>query len=825
MMRWRARPRSTPVCALAKDRYTTGMLRVVLSATALVLGLTACEQLGCNPDTPSLYETAPHAPSLTEEGIADLDHMGGIIIDQGANFAVYSENATRVEVLLFDDPEADLPTQQFPMERFGNVWSLYVEGIGYGQHYGYIAWGPNWEYVESFFPGSVDGFKADVDEDGNRFNPNKLLIDPYAKVLHREHDWLKGSAASGTSRAESTWAAASKAVLFRSQYEWSDEETAYREKRKDEHAEGHEWNDLIVYEVHPKGLTKNAASGVDHPGTYRGIGEFADYIAELGITAVEFLPVHEKPLDGGYWGYWTLNFFAPEQSYAFTTDPLEIVDEFKWMVDELHKRDIEVILDVVYNHTGEGGLWRERIYAGHGSVDPGADAQSYNLDSKEVASVLSFRGFDNQAYYALSPDNQTYWQNTGVGNDTRANHAPMRRMILDSLRYYVEEMHVDGFRFDLAAILGQIDGDYNNWDDPSNTVLQEIIDDPLIQENNVRIIAEPWSAGGNYGSLLGAYPRSAQRDDMGWGEWNARFRDSMRDLLNSDEVVLNDDVRAIEFEEVMVGTPRLYSWNARKPYHAVNFMTAHDGFTLYDLFTYPEKVNGCGPLNPVCCDDPASAWCDTVSGEDHNRSRDWGDEPTKRQMIRNAFALMMLGHGTPMMLGGDEWMRTKLGNNNTYTTGSDNEWNWFRWGEWRADKDRTRMFDFVKKLIQFRKDHKYAVAPMEYFQGAPFAWKTAQNTDGPNWQSRHVMQHYYDESAGPELLVLYNFERGPVDFTLPEGRTWTRVIDTQAYFDNTEFLSQQEQDNISYNIGYPGEDPLGPTYGVPGTTIVVLRAE
>jgi glycogen operon protein len=786
---------------------------VFASLTALLF--TACEQTR----TPRLFHTEPIAPSLTQQGIESLDHMGPVIIDQGVNFAIYSERATRIELLLFEDPEADLPTQQFELQRFGDVWSIYVEGIGVGQHYGFAAWGPNWEYDEEWFPGSIKGFIRDVDAQGNRFNPNKLLIDPYAKALHREHDWLKGSAASGPSRAQSTWAAGVKGVVMESRYEWSENEAEWRAMRQDPNAEGHGWEDLILYEVHPKGLTKNAASGVDHPGSYRGIGEMAGYLAELGITGIELLPVHEKPLDGGYWGYWTLNFFAPEMSYASTQDPWEVADEFKFMVDELHKHGIEVIIDVVYNHTGEGGLWRERIYSGHGfeGVDPSAD--NYNLDPQEVASLMSFRGFDNAAYYALDESGVTYWNNTGVGNDTRANHRPMRRLIKDSLRWYVEEMHVDGFRFDLAAILGQKDGDYNQWDDPANTVLQEIIDDPVFQLNNTRIIAEPWSAGGNYGSLLGAYPKSSNRDDMAWGEWNARFRDTWRELINEDGSNLSSG-SPTGFGNIMLGTSELYSWNDRKPYHAVNFMTAHDGFTLYDLMTYEQKVNGCSPLNSICCDDPTSSWCDPASGDDHNRSRDWGDEATKRQMIRNAFAAMMLAHGTPMMLGGDEWMRTKLGNNNTYTTWSDNEWNWFRWGEWRASDERTRMFDFVKNLIQVRKDYKHAFAPTEYF-APPFAYKSVNNTDEPNWGGRAIMQHFYDSSIGPQVVVLYNMERGNVTFTLPEGTDWYRIVDTQRYFDDTEFLGTQSDPRVSYNVGL-SDEPVGGSYEALGSSIVVL---
>ena len=260
-------------------------------------------------------------------------------------------------------------------------------------------------------------------------------------------------------------------------------------------------------------------------------------ISELHVItfgAVELLPIHEKPLDGGYWGYNNINFFAPELSYASDPDPREVIDEFKWMVDQLHQAGVEVWVDVVYNHTGEGGLWRERIYQTDTPLDPSTDASFYNFDPHETAGIYSFRGLDNAAFYALDPDGLIYWNNTGVGNQTRPNHAPMERLILDSMRFLVEELHVDGFRFDLAGILGERDLDYNNWDDPANTVLQAISDADFIQDNNVRIIAEPWTAGGNYGSLIGAYPNATNGHGSGWGEWNARFRDWWRDFVNDD---------------------------------------------------------------------------------------------------------------------------------------------------------------------------------------------------------------------------------------------------------------------------------------------------
>ena len=420
-----------------------------------VLVLLSLLLLACEPGTGArLYHTEQKAPSLGAAEIEALDTLGPTLIDKGVNFSVYSERAERIELLLFDDPESNEPTRQFPMHRFGDVWNIHVEGIGLGQHYGYIAFGPNWTFDPAWYPGAIDGFKSDVDAEGNRFNPNKLLFDPYSKALHRDHDWSKGNLASGPRRTDVTYAAAAKSVVVQSKYTWSASEDSWRQKRQDANWVGHRWNDLIMYEVHAKGFTASTASAVTHPGTFLGVAEKADYLKALGINAVELMPVFEKPLDGGYWGYATLNFFAPELTYASRRQLHEVIDEFKAMVDALHQRGIEVILDVVYNHTGEGGFWRNKLQFDF-SPDRSLDAQVVNYDAKEVTGLYSYRGLDNAAWYALSDDKQSYINNTGVGNETRSAHRPMRRLILDSLRYWAEVLDVVGFRFDLAPSHGE----------------------------------------------------------------------------------------------------------------------------------------------------------------------------------------------------------------------------------------------------------------------------------------------------------------------------------------------------------------------------------
>jgi glycogen operon protein len=808
---------------------------------ALVLGFLGCSRNGggCVQETTSLYETADLGPGLKESDVQALKHLGPTLLETGINFGVYSERAERIEILLFDDPDSEFPIQQFPLTRFGDVWNLFVEGIGAGQAYGYVAWGPNWPYDKEFRPGSQVGFLTDVDAEGNRFNPNKLLTDPYALVQHRDHDWSRGSLGTGESRrGESTWGAAGKSLVMRSEHTWSEGESAWVTARKA--GEGTALNELVIYEVHPKGFTANGLPEVNHPGTYAGIAEMADYLADLGITAVELLPIHEKPLDGGYWGYNPISWFAPELTYSTAFNdrgrPEEVLDEFKAMVETLHAAGIEVLIDVVYNHSGEGGLWREKLVYNDTSLDPDATAQAVNLDSEEVVGLYNVRGLDNAAFYALGEGGRTYWNNTGVGNQMRPNHLPMRTLILDSLHFMVEELHIDGFRFDLAGILGEQDGNYNEWYPVvRDSVLGDIVDDPVLQEFGVRLIAEPWTAGGHYNPVLGAYPAAQSLDGYAWGEWNAHFRDIVRGLLNED-AALNHVEGPVDAGGALTGSFNLYAWNGRRPAHSVNFITSHDGFTLYDLFSFDEKQNGCGVLNPLCCDEPYSQWCDVESGEDNNRSRDWGggNEGFKRQQMRNAFALLLLSHGTPMILGGDEWMRTQYGNNNAYSNQADNEFNWFRWGEWRANDARLRMHDFVRDLIALRLSRTDAFSPEAYGEGMPFAWKNENNAEPVDWGARRLMVHYYDDGQGwgPELVLLLNFQDGPVPFTLPGDRNWVRVLDTQQYFDfgdgsgETGYFSDNPTADRegSANIMLEGGDavPDG-VYEVPGRTIVVLE--
>jgi glycogen operon protein len=806
----------------------------------ILTALTGC----LDDDYAQLYASQPLAPSLTWNGLQTLDYMGAYAVDDGVQFTIYSENAERLELLLFDDPDAPLQTKTFLLERDGNIWTIYIEAVGVGQHYGFRAWGPNWTYDPDWFPGSPLGFVADVDMDGNRFNPNKVLTDPYTLAVHRPHDWSLGSAASGPDRTDHTVAAAAKSVIVASDFVWSEGEAEWRTARASNEHEGHQWEDLIVYETHVKGYTQNPMSGVDHPGTYQGMGEKADYLQDLGVNAVELLPIHQKEgLTGGYWGYSNLSYFVLESSYSANFQATgrsdTVIDEFKQMVQTMHEHDIEVIVDVVYNHTGEGGLWRERLY-----FETFDEAEAVNYDPKEVAGIYSYRGLDNAAYYALEDDPQYYIDTTGVGNTTRPNHTPMKRIIMDSLHYMVEELHVDGFRFDLAGVLGEKDLDYYSYIDPTETILQEIIDDPILQAYNTRIMAEPWTVAGT-GPGAGGYPVASDNTAIGWGEWNGSFRVWWRSFVNNCNYTedgntcngidgeqlwgINSDETGVNGGSALTGSQEVYGWNDRKPYHTVNYVTVHDGMTMYDLFSYDERQNGCGLLSTICCETPKSVWCDPDEGEEHNRSLNLGDEPAKRAGMRSLFSAMLLSHGTPLLYGGDEWMRTQFGNNNAWSDWSDNEWNWFRWGEWtsNAEVERYRMRDFVRELIKLRKRHKNKLAPAEYGGGVPFTWRNASNLEmsGSDWDGRHLAIHY--ESANePDLLVLLNYEGSDVTYTLPAGK-WSRLMDTQSYFDDAYFSDVPLADpytSANITLDTP-EDIATTTYTAKPASFVVLEGQ
>ncbi len=849
---------------------------------ALVSGLlcaaipfSACDDKAENV---RVYDSSRLAPFYGDmNGDALYEILGASVVDKGVNFAVFAKNATRVEVLIFDSdkPDTDLPLTRIPMtkDEKSGIWTVYVQGIGVGTHYGYIAFGPNWPYDPDFKPGTTFGFKTDCDEQGNRYNPNKLLMDPYTRRIHRDFDWMSGgNPASGTARGISDWKSSPKSVVIKSEYQWSANEAEWRNNRqKGDGFKGHAQNDLIFYEAHPYGFTKSAISfkvggkknldiTINNPGTYRGIGEMAPYLADLGITALELMPPMEKPDDGGYWGYNTIQFFAPEWKYATVANQKKtngVHDEFKEMVDKLHQNGIEVILDIVYNHTGEGGFWQSKVQ------DP---AHSYGSQStfedKTAATLYSFRGLDNKSYYHLVKDstgtpNQRFFDQTGVGNQPRANAKPFRRLIIDNLHFWVDEMHVDGFRFDLASILGvpdeQIDqdGDTSERGVPDDwfekfkarnrafeahakeTVLQDIVDDDLLAKYHTRVIAEPWSVA-HY--VNGLFPRS-EKTGNAWFEWNGRYRDFVRQFISDDNQNLkcgdglspNFD-RRMELGNVLVGSSEMIGDDGRKPYNSVNFITVHDGFTLYDLNSYNEKHNGCSLLNNICCSDPYNAFCKTDSGEDNNHSHDWcggnkdsqgacndsGGEAYKRQIIRNYFAMLLIGHGSPLILGGDEYMRTQFGNNDAYSDSANNEWNWFRWGDWLQDEARVRMHDFVRDMIALRKQYKAFLSPTEYDStGLEWHGPDGVSTDAA-WDGRAIAQYYPARDNTPALFIMINLYENQRTFWLPGGGDWNILVDTQVYRENEGGKNTFGLGELVVSDG---------KYGVAGRSIVIATKQ
>jgi glycogen operon protein len=558
----------------------------------------------------------------------------------GTNFAIYSEHAEWIDLCLFDDPNAPETERIRLPERTTYVWHAYIPGLQPGQLYGYRAHGP-------FQP-----------NEGLRFNANKLLIDPYAKALTSQVDWSSpifpyqpGNGDGDLSFDENDDAAGmQKCTVVNPYFDWAED-----------HPPSIPLNESIIYELHVKGFTKR------HPeipealrGTYAGLAAkpSIQYLKRLGITAVELMPVHsfladkhlaEKGLTN-YWGYNTTNFFSPDSRYSSSGDRGGQVAEFKTMVKTFHREGIEVILDVVYNHTAEGN---------------------------HMGPMLSFRGVDNSTYYRLVGDQPRYYMDyTGTGNSLNARHPQVLQLIMDSLRYWIEEMHVDGFRFDLASTLARELHDV----DRLSAFFDIIHQDPVI--SRVKLIAEPWDVGDG-GYQVGNFP-------AGWAEWNGRYRDTVRRYWKSDEGQLSD------LGYRLTGSSDLYDRDGRRPSASINFITAHDGFTLHDLVSYNSKHNEANQE-------------DNHDGADDNHSWNMGaegctDNPEiierRERQKRNFLATLLLSQGVPMLLGGDEISHTQHGNNNAYC--QDNETTWL---DWSLDAGKIALLDFAQKMIQIRRDH------------------------------------------------------------------------------------------------------------------------
>ena len=717
----------------------------------------------------------PIATPLNEASAADVTGNAlGARYDASRDhidFNLYSSHATRIELCIFKSPFGSPAAVKFEMTRdpATDVWSRTVpvaalsnaHGIAGPVYYGYRAWGPNWPYDASWTEGAGAGFVADVDAEGNRFNPNKLLSDPYALELTRDPinpDTTDGTPyASGPKyRNNDSGPKAPKGIVL------LPDTTSIGTKPT------RALKDDIIYEVHLRGLTMNDASiPAARRGTYKGAGTKAPALAALGVTAVEFLPVQETENDANdldatsttgdnYWGYMTLNYFAPDRRYSSDKSPGGPTREWKKMVQAFHAHGIKVFIDVVYNHTGEGGAWHS------------GDSSTYN--------IMSFRGLDNPVYYSLTDDRKFSWDNTGVGGNYNTFNPVAQQFIVDSLTYWRDTLGVDGFRFDLAAVLGNTcqHGCYHYDKLNSGTALNRIARDcsprPAAGGTGTDLIAEPWAIGdGTY--QVGNFP-------AGWSEWNGSYRDTLRKYQNK---LGAEPVTPGTLATRFAGSADLYQDDGRGPWNSINFLVAHDGFTLKDVYSCNTKNNAQSwPFGP------------SDGGEDNNNSWDQGGiAADERRAARNGLAFLMLSAGTPMMTGGDEFLRTLNCNNNPYNLDSNKNWLDYNW---TPDQSTFRMF--ATRLLAFRKSHP-ALRPLGFYSASDtngngmqqLSWFTpngdaadsAYFDDGNN----HAIAYRIDgtEFGDPAstLYVASNGWSGNVRFTLPAplpGKTWSRVMDT-----------------------------------------------
>ncbi|HEV8116127.1 MAG TPA: glycogen debranching protein GlgX [Acidimicrobiales bacterium] len=655
--------------------------------------------------------------------------LGATFDGIGTNMAVFSEVAEQIDLCLFDDDgnETAVPLT----ETTGHVWHGYLPDVGPGARYGFRVHGP--------YGGP------------NRCNPAKLLIDPYAKALEGRIEWGQALFSypfgdpDGIDRTDSA-PSMPKSVVSNPYFDWEGDVLPHTP-----------WNDTVIYEVHVKGATMR------HPdiepelrGTYTALADpaFVDHLTALGVTAVELLPIHEFVHDAhlmekglrNYWGYNSIGFFAPHAEYAHRRSRGEQLQEFKAMVKELHRAGLEVILDVVYNHTAEGN---------------------------HLGPTLSMKGIDNAAYYRLMPNDQRYYMDyTGTGNSLNMRHPHSLQLVMDSLRYWVSECHVDGFRFDLASTLAR--GLHEV--DRLSSFFDLIQQDPVV--NQVKLIAEPWDIGEG-GYQVGNFPPV-------WAEWNGKYRDSIRDLWRGESHTIDD------FGYRFTGSSDLYSRSGRRPFASVNFITAHDGFTLNDLVSYNQKHNDANGEGGRDGSDDNRAWNCGIEGPT--------DDPKvlelRARQRRNLLATLLLSQGVPMLVAGDEMGRTQAGNNNAYC--QDNEISWLDWE--RVD---YHLLIFTRALIALRTKHR-TFCRRKFFDGRPIHGNEVSDLlwfrpDGEimgdeEWSKGHVRslavylngERFDSDGRGQpveddDVLVLVNASKADLDFTVPTrlGGTWDVQLDTQ----------------------------------------------
>jgi isoamylase len=643
--------------------------------------------------------------------------------DGGGNFAFFSRHATRVRLELFDYPEDQIPSRRIDLDparnRTGDVWHVWVEGIRPGQLYAYRVDGP---YLPS---------------EGQRFNFAKLLLDPFATAISRSAIWDFGKALGYEPSAPERDLARSKVddaadmpkcVFTHEHFKWDGDQPPR-----------HPWSETIIYEAHVRGFTFHSSSGVQNPGTYRGLVEKIPYLKDLGVTSVELMPVLEFNENPGmlahsqtgapladYWGYNPVVFFAPKASYSSSGGMGQQKLEFKEMVLEFHRADIEVILDVVFNHTGEGN---------------------------ELGPTLCFRGIDNAIFYTLAGDKRYYRDFTGTGNTINANHPVVRDHILAALRYWVVEMHVDGFRFDLASVLGRDESGKLLADAP---LLERIAEDPILRD--VKLIAEAWDAAGAY--QVGSF--SNQR----WAEWNGRYRDDVRRFWRGDDGMLGS------FASRICGSADIYAHSGRGPESSINFITCHDGFTLNDLVSYCNKHNQeNGEQNHDGTTDNAS---DNYGVE--GETTDDGIEAVRKRQIKNFLLTLLVSRGTPMLLGGDEFRRTQSGNNNAWC--QDNDTSWF---DWTCLERHGDIHQFVRDAIAFRRAHP-VLSKDSFYTDGEIRWLSPAG-GSPNWSDpkEKTLACLIRESENSQLLLIFNAATDSAVFhlpLLPKALTWRLVVDT-----------------------------------------------
>ncbi len=685
-------------------------------------------------------------------------HPCGAVWDgMGVNFTLFSENATKVELCLFDSADAKKESARIALpERTNMIWHGYVPGLRPGQIYGYRVHGP-------YEPGA-----------GHRFNPAKILLDPYAKAIPRRTIWNEkmfgyriGDPGADLTRDERDNAdcAPLAAVIDAGAFDWGGD------KRPDI-----PWDRSVIYEVHVKGFSRlrpEIPAGLR--GTYGALASESSirHLQGLGVTAVELMPVHHRLDDhhlverglSNYWGYNTLAFFAPDARYSSDPEPLGSVREFKEMVRALHAAGIEVILDVVYNHTAEGN---------------------------QLGPTLCFRGIDNKSYYRLGAEDPRFYTDfTGCGNTLNMTHPRVLQLIMDSLRYWVLEMRVDGFRFDLASALARELFDV----DKLGAFFDVILQDPVL--NRVKLIAEPWDLGPG-GYQVGNFP-------IGWAEWNGKYRDCVRSFWKGD------GGRMSEFATRLTGSSDLYERDGRRPQASVNFVTSHDGFSLRDLVSYDRKHNEANGE-------------DNRDGDDHNLSWNCGAEgpssdpavaSLRARQRRNFIATLFLSQGVPMLRAGDELGQTQNGNNNAYC--QDNELSWL---DWTPSPEKEDFLAFCRTLSSLRKSQP-VLRHRDFFQGHPIRGSgvkdiTWLSPDGREmndacWQDAHARclgvvlngdaSHEVDDAGnrvcGDTLLILMNSHHEPVPFRLPHPRrkgSWERLVDTAAERFNAPKAGKEGED-------------------------------